>query len=53
MIDNFIDEYHSYDLVYRHPDTLNSIFIGDMNSAQDFDFLKSERIRTGTPFITQ
>jgi hypothetical protein len=53
MFDNFFeDSYHSYNKVYVHPETFNCIFLGDMQSAIDADFLKQQHIRTGTPVIT-
>lgn len=51
MIDNFFEEnYHSYDRVYQHPDTHNFIYIGDMQSAIDDDFLRNNNIKTGKFF---
>lgn len=49
MIDNFFeDSYHSYDKVYDHPDAGASIFLGDMQAALDDDFLRNQKIKTGT-----
>ena len=40
MFDNFVEEqYHSRDSVFVHPNTFNHIFIGDIQSALDLDFL--------------
>ena len=51
MIDNFFeDSYHSYDKVYIHPESKNCIYIGDMQSAIDDDFLCNHRIKTGSFF---
>lgn len=51
MIDNFFeDSYHSYDKVYDHPETGKSIFLGDMQSALDHDFLRNQNIKTGTKY---
>lgn len=48
MIDNFFeDNYHSYDEIYRHPQTLKIIYLGDMQSALDDDFLCNKNIKTG------
>jgi hypothetical protein len=48
MIDNFFeDNYHSYDNVYRHPETQKIIYLGDMQSALDNDFLHNQNIKTG------
>ena len=53
MFDNFFeDNYHSYNKVYVHPETFNGIFLGDMQSAIDADFLSQQRIRTGTSTST-
>ena len=49
MFDNFFqDNYQSYNKVYIHPETLNSIFLGDMQSAIDADFLSRQHVKTGT-----
>ena len=51
MIDNFFeDNYHSYDRVYIHPETNRHIYLGDMQSALDDDFLSSHSIKTGIIF---
>jgi hypothetical protein len=51
MIDNFFeDNYHSYDKVYEHPEYKKSIYIGDMQSALDDDFLSNKSIKTGKSF---
>ena len=48
MIDNFFeDNYHSYDKVYQHPETQKIIYLGDMQSAIDNDFLHNQKIKTG------
>ena len=48
MIDNFFeDNYHSYDKVYVHSSTRSSIFLGDMQSALDYDFLSQNNVKTG------
>ena len=48
MIDNFFeDNYHSYDKVYVHSSTHFSIFLGDMQSALDYDFLSQNNVKTG------
>ena len=40
MIDNFIDEYESWHRVYTHPSGC-SIFLGDINSANDPNFIRN------------
>lgn len=55
MFDNFIEEspYHSSDQVFIHPVAKNSIFIGDVQAALDFDQLKANNIKTGSFKIIQ
>lgn len=54
MIGNFVEEgYHSFDAVFCHPRTMNTIFIGDVQAALDFDFLKDNNIRTGSNRMTK
>jgi hypothetical protein len=57
MIDNFFEDsyhsYHSYDRVYEHPESGSSIFLGDMQAAMDYDFLRNQHIRMGTSGLTQ
>lgn len=53
MLDNFFeDNYHSYDKVYKHPETERIIYLGDMQSALDIDFLHNHNIKTGI-YITK
>jgi hypothetical protein len=52
MLDNFMSEYHSYDEVLRVPGG-HALFLGDMQAAQDFDFLQQHQIRTGNSISTQ
>ena len=49
MFDNFIEDnpYHSSDSVFVHPNSRNRIFLGDIQAALDFDFLKASNIKTG------
>jgi len=52
MIDNFFeDNYHSYDEIYRHRQTHKIIYLGDMQSALDDDFLCNKNIKTGIPAL--
>ena len=54
MFDNFVEEqYRSSDPVFTHPLTSNRIFIGDIQSALDLDFLKEYKITTGLSFTIQ
>ena len=50
MFDNFIENnpYHSSDAVFTHPETKNRIFIGDVQAALDFEFLRINNIRAGS-----
>lgn len=50
MFDNFIEDnpYHSSDAVFTHPENKNQIYIGDVQAALDFDFLRTNNIRTGS-----
>lgn len=47
-----MSEYHSYDEVFRVPGG-HALFLGDMQAAQDFDFLQQQQIRTGDLTLTQ
>jgi hypothetical protein len=48
MFDNFVEEsYHSWDHVYKHPQTGYHIFIGDAQSALNHAFLEEKSIKTG------
>ena len=53
MINNYFDEdeYHSSDSVYTHPVYNHSLFIGDMSSALDIDYLHKSNIKTGITAI--
>lgn len=53
MFDNFIEDnpYHSSDAVFVHPENGNRIFLGDIQAALDFDFLKANNIKTGNPKV--
>ena len=48
MFDNFIeDNYHPCDKVYHHQESGNGIYIGDVQSALDINFLHQTKIKTG------
>ena len=50
MFDNFIEDnpYHSSNAVFIHPENNIRIFIGDVQAALDFDFLRTNNIKTGS-----
>lgn len=54
MFDNYMaEDYHSWDLVYTDASSGSHLFIGDVQAAADGEFLRTQRIRTGTGEETQ
>jgi len=54
MIDNYLEgSYHSWDEVYKSQKYNSSIYIGDVQSALDLEFLKDKNIKTGIYFLIE
>lgn len=48
MFDNFLEEsYHPWDKIYTNSETGNCLYLGDVQSALDIEFLQTHNIKTG------
>jgi hypothetical protein len=55
MINNFFDDepaYHPYNKIHTHDVYHYHIFLGDISSALDVNFIKDELIKAGTSFYS-
>ncbi len=46
-MDNYINDYRPYYLIYTHPSTTQSIYLGDLQAATNLNYIHSHKINTG------